>query len=62
MKDVLVALANHDAYYRVFNDFIRHNQDLLEVYDKGLLHQTWIAILDFDNKLRWFRRKLAQDR
>lgn len=62
IKDVLVALANQDAYYRVFNDFIRLNPDILEEYDKGLLHQTWIAILDFSNKQMWFRRKLAVTR
>jgi hypothetical protein len=59
VKDVLIALANQDAYYRVFNDFIRRNPDFLDEYDHGLLHKTWTALLDYDNKLRWFKRKLS---
>ena len=60
VKDVLVALANQDAYYRVFNDFVRRNPNFLDEYDQGLLNQTWRALLDYDNKLGWFKRKLAK--
>ena len=62
VKDVLIALANQDAYYRVFNDFIRRNANFLDEYDRGLLHKTWRALLDYDNKLRWFKSKLASKR
>ena len=62
VKDVLIALANQDAYYRVFNDFIRRNPNFLDEYDRGLLHNTWRALLDYDNKLRWFKSKLASKR
>ena len=58
VKDVLVALANQDVYYRVFNDFVRTNPEFLEQNDEGLLHETWRGILDFDNKKRWFKKKL----
>ncbi|KAJ7358903.1 hypothetical protein OS493_020741 [Desmophyllum pertusum] len=60
VKNVLVSLANHDAYYTVFNDFIRQNPEMLEENNYGLLQHIWRAILDFDNKRRWFLRKLSQ--
>ena len=59
---MLVSLANHDAYYTVFNDFIRQNPEMLEENNYGLLQHTWRAILDFDNKRRWFLTKLSQIR
>ncbi|KAJ7358893.1 hypothetical protein OS493_020731 [Desmophyllum pertusum] len=62
VKNVLVSLANHDAYYTVFNDFIRQNPEMLEENNYGLLQHIWRAILDFDNKRRWFLRKLSQIR
>lgn len=58
VKNVLFSLANHDAYYTVFNDFIRVNPLLLDECDHGLLQHTWRAILDFDNKHKWFKRRL----
>lgn len=60
VKNVLVSLANHDAYYTVFNDFIRQNPEMLDENNYGLLQHTWRAILDFDNKRRWFLRKLSE--
>lgn len=62
VKNVLVSLANHDAYYTVFNDFIRQNPEMLDENNYGLLQHTWRAILDFDNKRRWFNRKLSEIR
>ncbi|XP_078351971.1 uncharacterized protein LOC144636654 isoform X2 [Oculina patagonica] len=62
VKNVLVSLANHDAYYTVFNDFIRQNPEMLDENNYGLLQHIWRAILDFDNKRRWFLRKLSQIR
>lgn len=59
---MLVSLANHDAYYTVFNDFIRQNPEMLDENNYGLLQHIWRAILDFDNKRRWFLRKLSQIR
>lgn len=58
VKNVLMSLANHDAYYTVFNDFIRVNPELLDQYNSGLLQHTWRAILDFNNKHSWFKRRL----
>ncbi|EDO40299.1 predicted protein [Nematostella vectensis] len=58
VKNALISLANHDAYYTVFNDFIRRNPEMLEENNHGLLQCTWRAILDFDNKRRWFRAKI----
>ncbi|KAK3749478.1 hypothetical protein QZH41_013460, partial [Actinostola sp. cb2023] len=58
VKNVLISLANHDAYYTVFNDFIRVNPELLDEYNHGLLQHTWRAILDFSNKNRWFKRRM----
>lgn len=62
VKNVLVSLANHDAYYTVFNDFIRQNPEMLDENNYGLLQHIWRAILDFDNKRRWFLKKLSQIR
>lgn len=62
VKNVLVSLANHDAYYTVFNDFIRQNPEMLDENNYGLLQHIWRAILDFDNKRRWFLKKLFQIR
>lgn len=62
VKNVLVSLANHDAYYTVFNDFIRQNPEMLDENNYGLLQHIWRAILDFDNKRRWFKKKLSQIR
>lgn len=59
---MLVSLANHDAYYTVFNDFIRQNPEMLDKNNYGLLQHIWRAILDFDNKRRWFLKKLSQIR
>ena len=59
---MLVSLANHDAYYTVFNDFIRQNPEMLDENNYGLLQHIWRAILDFDNKRRWFLKKLSQIR
>ena len=62
VKNVLVSLANHDAYYTVFNDFIRQNPEMLDENNYGLLQHIWRAILDFDNKRRWFLKKLSEIR
>ena len=59
---MLVSLANHDAYYTVFNDFIRQNTEMLDENNYGLLQHIWRAILDFDNKRKWFLKKLSQIR
>lgn len=59
---MLVSLANHDAYYTVFNDFIRQNPEMLDENNYGLLQHIWRAILDFDNKRKWFLKKLSQIR
>ena len=59
---MLVSLANHDAYYTVFNDFIRQNPEMLDENNYGLLQHIWRAILNFDNKRRWFLKKLSQIR
>ena len=57
---MLVSLANHDAYYTLFNNFLRAHPEVLDAH--SLLEGSWRGIVDYDNKCRWFRTKLNQIR
>ena len=55
VQKVLEAVAQHEAYYAVFNQFIRANPDILtdEEGDSAFL-QKCKDLLDFNNKKEWF--------
>ena len=63
VQKVLEAVAQHEAYYAVFNQFIQANPDILteEGGDSTFL-QKCKDLLDFSNKKKWFYSMLSNMR
>ena len=59
VRSLLVSLAHHEAYFSLFNQFMAENLGLLE-QDGFSFMAHCMALLSFDNKLAWLRRKLAR--
>ena len=57
VRTLLVSLAHHEAYFSLFNEFVGRNPNVLE--DDGFeFMKHCMALLNFENKQVWFRRKL----
>lgn len=59
IRSLLVSLAHEEAYYSLFNDFIRHHPSVLEEDGFAFLKHC-MALLSFENKQAWFKRKLGR--
>lgn len=59
IRSLLVSLAHEEAYYSLFNDFIHHHPSVLEEDGFSFLKHC-MALLSFENKRAWFKRKLSK--
>ena len=57
IRSLLVSLAHEEAYYSLFNEFIRQHPSVLEEDGFSFLKHC-MALLSFENKQAWFKRKL----
>ena len=55
VQEVLDSVAQHEAYYDVFNEFVNANPDILtEEYGTFTFLQKCKNLLHFNNKKKWF--------
>lgn len=55
---MLEAVAQHEAYYALFNQFICDNPDILMEDGDSTFLQKCKDLLDFNNKKKWFYKML----
>jgi len=62
VQKVLEAVAQHEAYYAIFNKFVSANPDILMEEEGGssTFLQKCKDLLDLNNKKQWFRRMIEK--
>lgn len=59
IKCAVTTIASHEEFFRILNDFIRRNPDMLDAEFSFFF--DFKGLLDFDNKVSWLRRRLNKE-
>lgn len=59
IRSLLMSLAHEEAYYSLFNQFLRCHPSVLEEDEFSFLKHC-MGLLSFENKQAWFKRKLRK--